>query len=69
MEDSNTKPEELDLIIVATITPDYPFPATAALLQRRLGATKAGAFDLEAACSGFVYGIATGAKLYRNWCV
>ena len=62
LEDSNTKPEDLDLIIVATITPDYPFPATAALLQRRLGATKAGAFDLEAACSGFVYGIATGAN-------
>ncbi len=62
LEDSNTKPEDLDLIIVATITPDYPFPATAALLQRRLGATKAGAFDLEAACSGFVYGIATGSN-------
>ncbi len=62
LENSDTKPEELDLIIVATITPDYPFPATAALLQRRLGATKAGAFDLEAACSGLVYGIVTGAN-------
>ncbi len=49
--------EQLDLIIVATITPDMPFPATACILQRKLGARKAAAFDLEAACSGFVYGL------------
>jgi 3-oxoacyl-[acyl-carrier-protein] synthase-3 len=49
--------DQLDLIIVATITPDMPFPATACILQRKLGARKAAAFDLEAACSGFVYGL------------
>ena len=49
--------EQLDLIIVATITPDMPFPSTACLIQRKLGAHKAAAFDLEAACSGFIYGL------------
>ena len=50
-------PAELDLIIVATITPDKPFPATACLVQQELGAAKAAAFDLEAACSGFLYAL------------
>jgi 3-oxoacyl-[acyl-carrier-protein] synthase-3 len=50
--------EELDLIIVATITPDMFFPSTACILQDRLGARKAAAFDLSAACSGFIYGLA-----------
>ena len=50
-------PAELDLIIVATITPDMPFPATACLVQQELGAAKAAAFDLEAACSGFLYAL------------
>ena len=49
--------EEIDLIVVATITPDMPFPSTAALVQRKLGAYRAAAFDLEAACSGFIYGL------------
>jgi 3-oxoacyl-[acyl-carrier-protein] synthase III len=49
---------DLDLIIAATITPDMVFPSTAALLQARLGARQVGAFDLSAACTGFVYGIA-----------
>jgi 3-oxoacyl-[acyl-carrier-protein] synthase-3 len=48
---------DLDLIIAATITPDMVFPSTAALLQARLGARHVGAFDLSAACSGFVYGV------------
>jgi len=47
----------LDLIVVATITPDMPFPSTACLVQRKLGAYRAAAFDLEAACSGFIYGL------------
>jgi 3-oxoacyl-[acyl-carrier-protein] synthase III len=50
--------DELDLIIVATVTPDMFFPSTACLLQERLGAKKAAAFDLSAACSGFIYGLA-----------
>src|SRR5262249_8830389 len=54
---------QLDCIIVATITPDHLFPATAAIVQRKLGATKAWGFDLSAACCGFIYGLVTAAKL------
>ena len=49
--------EQIDLIVVATITPDMPFPSTAALVQRKIGAYRAAAFDLEAACSGFIYAL------------
>jgi len=49
--------EEIDLIIVATITPDMPFPSTACLVQKKIGAKRAAAFDLEAACSGFIYAL------------
>ncbi len=59
---AGVQPEDLDLIIVATVTPDMIFPATACLLQDRLGANKAAAFDLEAGCSGFVYALVTGAQ-------
>lgn len=55
--------EDLDLIIVATITPDMFFPSTACLLQDKLGAKKAAAFDLSAACSGFIYGLATASNM------
>lgn len=54
--------EEIELVIVATITPDFAFPATAALVQHKIGAKKAAAFDLEAACTGLVYSIAAGAN-------
>jgi 3-oxoacyl-[acyl-carrier-protein] synthase-3 len=50
-------PADLDLIVVATITPDMIFPSTAALLQAKLGARHVGAFDLSAACTGFIYGL------------
>ena len=50
-------PETLDLIILATVTPDFPFPATACIVQRELGAINAAAFDISAACSGFIYGL------------
>lgn len=59
-------PEELDLIVVATVTPDFPFPATACLVQNNLKAVKAAAFDISAACSGFLYGIATVEKFIRT---
>jgi 3-oxoacyl-[acyl-carrier-protein] synthase-3 len=59
-------PEELDLVLCATITGDYPFPSTASLLQHRLGARRAAAFDLSAACSGFVYGCAVGSGLIAS---
>jgi 3-oxoacyl-[acyl-carrier-protein] synthase III len=51
------KPEQVELIIVATITPEMVFPSTACFVQKDLGATNAWAFDLMAACSGFIYGI------------
>jgi 3-oxoacyl-[acyl-carrier-protein] synthase-3 len=53
--------DDLDLIVVATITPDKFFPSTACILQEKLGAKKAAAFDMSAACSGFVYGLANAA--------
>ncbi len=62
MEAAQVKAEELDMIIVATITPDMIFPATACVLQERLGAKGIAAFDLEAACSGFLYGISIGSQ-------
>jgi 3-oxoacyl-[acyl-carrier-protein] synthase-3 len=51
---------QIDLIIVATITPDMPFPSTACIVQRKIGAAHAAAFDIEAACSGFIYGLEIG---------
>jgi 3-oxoacyl-[acyl-carrier-protein] synthase-3 len=55
-------PEQLDLIIVATITPDMAFPSTACIVQEKIGAKKAAAFDLSAACSGFIYALANGSN-------
>lgn len=71
LKDAKLNPEDIDLIILATISPDYAFPATAALVQDRIGAVNAAAFDLEAACTGLVYGIVTGANfistgMYKN---
>ena len=57
---------DLDLIIVATITPDMPFPATACIVQQELGAAKAAAFDLEAACTGFLYALEIGRQFIDN---
>ena len=58
----NVRPEEIDLIIVASVTPDMMFPATACLVQDRLGAKNAWGFDLSGACSGFVYALTVGAQ-------
>lgn len=71
LKNANISSEQLDLIIVSTITPDHFFPSTASLLQERLGANKAAAFDLSAACSGFLYGLTVGTQfiktgLYKN---
>ena len=57
---------ELDLIVVGTVTPDMVFPATACLVQDQLGASKAGAFDLSAACTGFIYALNMGAQSIRS---
>jgi len=66
LEMASVSPEELDLIIVATVTPDYPFPSTACLLQNNLKAHNAAAFDISAACSGFIYALATADKYIRT---
>ncbi len=58
LADAGVSAHELDLVIVATVTPDYQFPATASLVQHRLGASGAGAYDVGAACSGFLFGLA-----------
>jgi 3-oxoacyl-[acyl-carrier-protein] synthase-3 len=59
LQAAGVKPEEIDLIIVATATPDYTFPATATVVQNKLGITGGAAFDVQAVCSGFVYAMAT----------
>lgn len=63
LEQAGVLPAQLDLIIVATVTSEYVFPATASQVQDYLGASKAGAFDLGAACSGFVYGLSMAAGM------
>jgi len=65
LEAASLDPADLDMILVATVTPDMPFPSTACLLQDRLGARRAGALDISAACSGFVYGLAVADGLIR----
>ncbi|MFT5142305.1 MAG: 3-oxoacyl-[acyl-carrier-protein] synthase-3 [Rhodothermales bacterium] len=59
-------PEEIEAIIVATVTPDMFFPSTAALVQAEIGATNAWGFDLSAACSGFLFALSTGAKFIES---
>lgn len=66
LEDANTGAEEIDAIILATVTPDYFFPATAALVQKRIGAVNAYGFDLSAACSGFLYALSNGAMMIES---
>lgn len=63
---ANLAPTELDLIIVTSSSPEYIFPATASLVQDQIGATKAGAFDLSAACSGFIYATNMAAQSIRS---
>ncbi len=62
LEDAKVKPEEVNLIIVATVTPDMFFPSTACIIQDNIGAVNAAAFDVSAACSGFLYGLAAGSQ-------
>jgi len=63
MAQRGVAPDEVDALIVATVTPDMLFPATACLIQDRLGLPRAWGFDLSAACSGFLYAMTTGAQL------
>ncbi len=63
LDESQIKAEEIDLILVATLTPDYVFPSTACLIQNKLGAVNAAAMDMQAACSGYIYALSM-AKAY-----
>ena len=66
MKKAGVTADQIDLIIVATITPDMPFPATACIVQQKIGARRAAAFDLEAACSGFIYGLEIGQQFIMS---
>lgn len=66
LQQTGTDPETIDVIIVATVTPDYLFPATACLVQKRIGATHAYAFDMLAACSGFLFALTTGSNMIES---
>ena len=66
LEKTNTNPLDIDLVVLATVTPDYPFPSTANLLCDKVGMKNAWGFDLKAACSGFIYAISTGAQFIET---
>jgi 3-oxoacyl-[acyl-carrier-protein] synthase-3 len=66
LKKTNTDPMDIDLVVLATVTPDYPFPSTANLLCDKAGLKNAWGFDLKAACSGFIYAISTGAQFIET---
>jgi 3-oxoacyl-[acyl-carrier-protein] synthase III len=71
IEDAGLTPEQIDLILVATVTPDMSFPSTACFVQKNIGAVNAAAFDMGAGCTGFIYGLSVAnsfitAGIYRN---
>ncbi|WP_075981441.1 beta-ketoacyl-ACP synthase III [Bacillus massilinigeriensis] len=66
IKNANISAEDIDLILVATVTPDRPFPSVSCMLQERLGATKAAAMDISAACAGFMYGLVTAKQFIEG---
>ena len=66
LKKTNTHPEEVDLVILATVTPDHPFPSTANIICDKLGMKNAWGYDLVAACSGFIYALATGSQFIET---
>lgn len=66
LADANVDATEIDAIVLGTVTPDYLFPSTAALVQKRLGAVNAWGFDLSAACSGFLFALTTGSMMIES---
>lgn len=66
LKKTNTAPEDVDLVILATVTPDYPFPSTANVLCDKVGMKNAWGFDLNAACSGFIYALSTGSQFIET---
>ncbi len=66
LDDAGIHPEQLGLVILATVTPDHAFPATACLVQESIGAKNAGAMDISSGCTGFIYAMAAGANFVRS---
>ena len=66
IKDANLKPNDIDLIIVATTTPDKVFPSTACILQKKLGIIECPAFDIQAVCSGFIYALSVADKFIKS---
>ncbi|KPL04556.1 MAG: 3-oxoacyl-ACP synthase [candidate division Zixibacteria bacterium SM23_73_2] len=66
MEEAKVTPEQIDMILVGTVTPDYLLPSTACILQDKLGAKNAGVMDIVAACSGFIYGLSTAQAFIQS---
>jgi 3-oxoacyl-[acyl-carrier-protein] synthase-3 len=66
LEKTGTNPEDIDLLICATVTPDYAFPATANIIADKAGLKNAWSFDINAACSGFIYALHTGTKFIEG---
>lgn len=66
MDHAGVQPENIDMILVATVTPDRPFPSVACMLQARLGCVNASAMDVSAACAGFMYAVATAKQFIEN---
>jgi 3-oxoacyl-[acyl-carrier-protein] synthase-3 len=66
LEEADVKAEDIDLILVATVTPDTPFPSVSCMIQDRLGASNAAAMDVSAACSGFMYGMITAKQFIET---
>ena len=66
LEQAKLTPRDVDLVLCATTTPDYLLPATACLIQQQLGCVRAGAFDINAACSGFIYGLTTASQFIQG---
>lgn len=66
LERAKLQPADIDCYVVATVTPDFPFPATACIVASKLGASDKAAFDIEIACSGFIYGLTVASSLIRS---
>ncbi len=66
MEDAGVSPNDLDLIITSTITPDHIFPSTSCYIQQKIGASRASAFDILAACAGFIYALSIGQSFVNS---
>ena len=66
LEKTNTDPSEVEVVIVGTVTPDYPFPSTANILCDKTGMSNAWSFDINAACSGFIYSLSTAAQFIES---